>query len=383
MVPILDEARQRGWETLVVGPYFLASTVRTSGHALFGDREPPKTRLPQARKRTATPPSNGSLPDGPSSARPSGRLLGPPGFDLLSVMEQAVREWQPDMILRDPAEYSSAEVAARRGIPAVQVATSLARHTWDSFDDVALELTILRDGLVDELRASPFVTRLPPSLDPSPFPATHRYCEPAAAQGGRLPAWWDDSGSPLVYMTFGTVVGGVPASDQVYPAVLDAAAGLDARVLMTLGHDFDMSQLRDIPGNVHVEAWIDQASIVGEAGVVVCHSGSGTVYGALAAGVPLVVMPIWGDNMANAATVASAGVGIEVTTGEDSEGHRILVSREDSPRIREAIETVLATDSYRHAAQAIAAEMATAPTITTLLTQLTQGKASGVSSHHP
>jgi UDP:flavonoid glycosyltransferase YjiC (YdhE family) len=370
MVPLLNEARQRGWQTLVVGPYFLASMVRTTGHALFGDSQPPKTPLPQARKRTAAPPPNGSLPDESSLARPSGRFIGPPGFDLLALMDQAVREWQPDMILRDPAEYSSAEVAARRGIPAIQVATSLARHTWETFEDVSLELEILRDGLVDELRRSPFVTRLPPSLDPSPFPATQRYREPAAAQCGRLPAWWANCSSPLVYMTFGTVVGGVPVSDQVYPAVLDAVAGLDARVLMTVGHEFDMSQLHDVPGNVHVEAWIDQARFVGDAGVVVCHSGSGTVYGALAAGVPLVVMPIWGDNMANAETVASAGVGIEITTGQDGQGNRILVSREDSPRIREAIETVLAAASYRQAAQAIAAEMATASTITTLLTQL-------------
>jgi UDP:flavonoid glycosyltransferase YjiC (YdhE family) len=139
---------------------------------------------------------------------------------------------------------------------------------------------------------------------------------------------------------------------------------------MTVGRGFDMSKLRDIPGNVHVEAWIDQASILGEADVVVCHSGSGTVYGALAAGVPLVVMPIWGDNMANATTVAGAGAGIEITTGQDSHGDRILVSREDSPRIREAIETVLAAASYRQTARAIAAEMATAPTITTLWNDL-------------
>jgi UDP-glucoronosyl and UDP-glucosyl transferase len=370
MVPFLNEARQRGWQTLVVGPYFVASMVRTTGHAFFGDSEQSKTHLPHSRKRAAPPTPNGSLPDESSPERTGGRFMGPAGFELLAVMDQAVREWQPDLILRDPAEYSSAEVAARRGIPAVQVATSLAAYTWESFEDVAPQLKILRDGLLDELRGSPFVTRLPPSLDPSPFPATHRYREPAAAQCARLPAWWDSSDSPLVYMTFGTVVGGVPVSDRVYPAVLDAAAGLDARVLMTVGHDFDTSKLHDMPGNVHVEAWIDQASVLGEAAMVVCHSGSGTVYGALAAGVPLVVMPIWGDNMANAATVTTAGAGIEITTGQDIQGDRLLVGREDSARIRDAIETVLAAAAYRQAAQAIAAEMATAPAITTLLTQL-------------
>ncbi|MFY9932183.1 MAG: hypothetical protein WAK82_29655, partial [Streptosporangiaceae bacterium] len=46
------------------------------------------------------------------------------------------------------------------------------------------------------------------------------------------------------------------------------------------------------------------------------------------------------------------------------------VSRADAPQIRAAIETVLAVGSYRHAARAVAAEMAAAPGIATLLPQL-------------
>lgn len=66
--------------------------------------------------------------------------------------------------------------------------------------------------------------------------------------------------------------------------MIDAVTRLDARVLVTTGHGFEASRLRDVPGNVHVEAWAEQTDVLGEAALVVCHGGSGTAYGALAAG---------------------------------------------------------------------------------------------------
>ncbi len=122
-----------------------------------------------------------------------------------------------------------------------------------------------------------------------------------------------------MYVSFGTVLGRMSLAGEVYRAVIDAVAGLDVRVLVTTGRGFDTSRLRDVPGNVHVEAWVDQANVLGEAGLVVCHGGSGTTYGALAAGVPLVVVPVFADQFANAPKVAQAGAGIQVHTGQDSQ----------------------------------------------------------------
>jgi UDP:flavonoid glycosyltransferase YjiC (YdhE family) len=211
---------------------------------------------------------------------------------------------------------------------------------------------------------------LPASLDISPFPVTLRYHEPADTPGRTLPAWWTSNSAPLVYVTFGTWTGADWFPQQAYPTLIDAVTGLDARVLVTVGRDWDMSRLPDLPGNVHVEAWIDKADVLGDADLVVCHGGAGTVYGTLAAGVPLVVIPIMGDQFANTAAVTGAGAGIEVVTGQDPRQRRRLVSRKDAAQIRRAIETVLANGSYRQAAAAVAAEMAAAPTIETLLGQL-------------
>jgi hypothetical protein len=338
-VPFLDQVRRDGGQTLVVGASSIEGAVKAAGY----------------------PFKSASFPKGPGHGTQSSQL---------AVMEQVIRDWRPDLVLREPWEYASAEAAGWLGVPTAQVATTLAGFIWDTVSKVAPNLEAMRDGLADELRGSPFLTRLPASLDVSPFPVTLRYSEPASTPGGALAARWADGDAPLVYVTFGTWTGEEWFPRQAYPAAVDAVTGLDARVVMTVGRDFDMSQLPDLPGNVRVEAWIDKADILGEADLVVCHGGAGTVYGTLAAGVPLVIMPIIGDQPANAAAVTGAGAGIEVVTKQDPRQRWRVISREDSARIRQAIETVLADDSYRQAAATIAAEMAAAPTIETLLGQL-------------
>jgi Erythromycin biosynthesis protein CIII-like, C-terminal domain/Erythromycin biosynthesis protein CIII-like, N-terminal domain len=363
-VPFLDEARRSGGETLVVGPPALADMVRATGHPFLAGGEPSEAQVRPIRERLPVlPPHEASVL---GNRELFARLA---ATAMLAAMEQAVRDWRPDVILRDPCEYASAVVAARLGIPAAQVAISLAEVEWDSIGVAAPALEAHRDGLADELRRSPYLARFPAALDASPFPGTRRYREPAAPRGA-LPAWWPGTGAPLVYVSFGTVLGHMSFAGEVYRVVIDAVAGLDARVLVTTGHGFDPARLRDVPGNVHVEAWVDQADVLGEAELVVCHGGSGTTYGALAAGVPLVVVPVFADQFANAPKVAQAGVGVQVHTGQDPEGRRRPAGREDTLQIRRAIGTVLADGSYREAARAVAADMAAAPAIGTLLGQL-------------
>jgi UDP:flavonoid glycosyltransferase YjiC (YdhE family) len=74
------------------------------------------------------------------------------------------------------------------------------------------------------------------------------------------------------------------------------------------------------------------------------------VLGALAAGLPLVVMPLFADQPNNAARVADVGAGIA------------LPARVVSPAdIRGALSRVLEDGSFRSAAQRVAAEIAALP----------------------
>ena len=74
-------------------------------------------------------------------------------------------------------------------------------------------------------------------------------------------------------------------------------------MLLTTGTDLDLGA---VPTNVHVERWVPQADVLAHASVVVGHGGSGTTLGALGAGQPLVVVPLFADQPNNAARVAIA-----------------------------------------------------------------------------
>jgi len=215
------------------------------------------------------------------------------------------------------------------------------------------------------------VTRFPASIDRSPFPDTRRFRAPRRDIAGPLPDWWNGSRAPLVYVSFGTVMGHMTIATDMFRTAMHAVAGIEARVLLTVGRRFDPSQLDRIPDNVHVEPWVDQAAVLPQAEVVVCHGGSGTAFGAMAAGVPLVLVPLFADQFANAAKVAAAGAGIVVDSGHDHGGGRRLLGRDDAPRIAQAIDTVRANPSYRERARRIAAEMESAPSAGTLVDELT------------
>jgi len=83
---------------------------------------------------------------------------------------------------------------------------------------------------------------------------------------------------------------------------------------------------------------------------VVCHGGSGSLIGALAHGLPTVVMPLFADQPHNAASVARAGAGVSVTD-------------RTAPVLRAAIARVLADEDIRRTARRIGEDIARMPAV--------------------
>jgi UDP:flavonoid glycosyltransferase YjiC (YdhE family) len=360
LVPFLEAARRRADETLVIGPPALREMVERTGCRFRAGGEPAEAEIAPIRERLPVAPREEAIVLG--NRELFGRLA---ASAMLPAMERTCAQWRPDLVLRDPCEYASAVVGPPLGIPTAQVAISVAEGEAASIEAAAPALEEHRPGVTAEVRASPYLTRFPASLDPSPFPATVRFRANGPAAGAPLPDWWDGSDVPLVYLTFGTVLGHMTIAAGVYRAAMRAVEALDARVLLTVGRAFDPADLGSVPGNVHVEAWVDQADVLGRADLVVCHGGSGTVFGTLAAGVPVVVVPLFADQFENGRRVAAAGAGLTVTAAGGA-----VIGEADAPRIGEAIVKALASPSYRGQAGRIAAEMAAAPTADEVLDDL-------------
>jgi MGT family glycosyltransferase len=169
---------------------------------------------------------------------------------------------------------------------------------------------------------------------------------PAGAADGDAPPWLERLGRPLVYVTLGTVFN----ERTAFRPLLEALDGLRVPALVTVGRDGDPAALGAVPARVRVERFVPQGHVLPRCAAVVCHAGSGTVLGALAAGVPLVLLPQGADQFENAARCERAGVAVVLWPGEVN-----------AATVGAALRDVLASPELAGAARALADEIAGLP----------------------
>ena len=77
----------------------------------------------------------------------------------------------------------------------MQVGISLAAIERSVLEMVTPIIERARPGVAESIRAAPYLTSFPASLDPSPWPDTRRFRQPAPAAGA-LPDWWPRDDRP-------------------------------------------------------------------------------------------------------------------------------------------------------------------------------------------
>ena len=189
-----------------------------------------------------------------------------------------------------------------------------------------------------------------------------RYHDPRRAAGAQLLLDWGDPQVPLIYVTFGSVAGSLPPFASVFRRALDALADVEARVLLTVGRKVDPAGLGPLPSNAHVEQWLPQDGVLGQAAAMLGHGGFGTTMGALAAGVPQVVVPLFTfDQIVNGDHVVAAGAGLAVEPGPSS----VEFAAAEVPRL---LADPAYTDSALRVATAISDLPSAAEAVPTLVT---------------
>jgi MGT family glycosyltransferase len=171
-----------------------------------------------------------------------------------------------------------------------------------------------------------------------------------AAASVELPPWLETLGRRrCVYVTLGTSV--VQTSDtDFFQTVMSALQDEDVDVVVTVG-PADPAALGPIPANARVERFIPQDALLPFCSVVVSNGGAGSTMGALAAGVPLLIVPaIARSQTRNAQAVVRCGAGRTVARNEVD---RVLV--------RSEVRHLLDDPSYRRVARTIADEIAAMP----------------------
>jgi len=133
---------------------------------------------------------------------------------------------------------------------------------------------------------------------------------------------------PVVYLSFGST-----GDARYFPVVLELLRGLDVDVLVTTG---GLAAIPDPPANCRIAEILPGSAVMALADLVVCHGGNGTIYQALAAGVPIVGIPTCITQEIEMDQVERCGCGVQVNEV------RFRVNE-----LRDAIQKVLAEPRYR------------------------------------
>ncbi len=278
------------------------------------------------------------------------RAFGEIGVDeMIDDVLRHGREFAPDLVLFEAFALAGPLAAEVLGVPGVahmfgplpppetvELANDAVSPIWRSFGhDVPGWAGMYRDLTIQIC---------PSSLEQVPLPVGETlYLRPAPLPlGPRV-----TTARPMIYVTFGTLFN---ANLDLFRLALDALADEPVDIVMTVGRDQDPADLAPIPPNARVERFIPQAELLPSCAAIVHHGGAGTTFGALAHGVPQVVLPQGADNYELAAMCERAGVAVVLRP------HGV-----SAPNLAAAVRTVVAIPSFAEAGRAGAAEIASMP----------------------
>lgn len=191
------------------------------------------------------------------------------------------------------------------------------------------------------------VRRLPPNVRYVGTPL-----DDGDASGWNAP-WPAGDTRPLVVVSLSTLQQG---QGPLLQRILDAVGSLPVRALVTLG-PFDSATF-NAPPNAVLERFVPHSAALPQATALVTQCGMGGITKALAHGVPLVCLPLVGDQPDNAARVVARGAGARVNSEATPETiRRALGQVLDEPRFRARAQRLAAILASEDGAETAAREL--------------------------
>jgi UDP:flavonoid glycosyltransferase YjiC (YdhE family) len=358
LIPLIDALLRGGDEVLVAsGPEAARAVEKTGARFALAGRSQADYA---ARLATRT---RGNPGDGVAADRILHYFL-PRAFAEVGVDEMVDdalrhgREFAPDVVLFEAFALAAPLVAELLGVPAVahmfgplppqevvELANDAVSPIWRFFGrDVPGWAGMYRHLTIQICPPMLETAEVPTGetwrLRPVPLPIRPR----------------EVTRQPIVYVTFGTLFN---SNLGLFRTALEAFAGEPVDVVMTVGRDQDPAELAPFPSNARVEQFIPQAEVLPSCAAIVHHGGAGTTFGALAHGLPQVILPQGADNYEHAAMCESAGAAITLQPEMVTPAN-----------LATALRRVLNTDACATASRIYADEIAAMPDAVSVATAL-------------
>jgi MGT family glycosyltransferase len=370
---LAHELIRRGHQVTFFHVPDFAELVRSRGFDFeaFGERDYPAGTFAERYREM-------SRLDGLSASRASLDILTSQADALFTTARPTIEKAGLDLWLVDHMDYAASTLAACMQAPFVSVIVGLMRHHEDGVpgfsgepytdDPIALE----RDRRFNEAllaTSKPFrdfvggwrqkagfgpfsfdnlwsglaqITQQPAEFEfpRRNLPSCFHFTGPFAGQSDRPPTpfpWEKLNGKPLIYVSFGTTQN---RNRHLYDAVIEVTGKLDAQVVVSLGGATTVELPERLPANLLVVPFAPQLEILGKVVLMITHAGMNSTLESLAAGVPMVAVPIAHDQHGVAARIEWTGTGVRVPASEC-----------EPTRLRNAVDTVLGNTSFRESAR--------------------------------
>jgi UDP:flavonoid glycosyltransferase YjiC (YdhE family) len=354
MLPLAVAARERGHDVLWATAAEACPLIETEGVAAASAGVSAEGCLAEYARRW---PQAADLEGRAASAHMFGRLFGAVAAAAAARdLERLAREWKPDLVVHEAAEFAAPAVAAAAGIPSVTHGFGLLippERVADAGERAAPVWERLGveqrpyGGCYEHL----YIDICPPSMqtDDLAHVARRTLLRPAApASGG--------AGADVVHLTLGTAVNDYATTARIARTL----ARLDVRVVLTVGPGGDVAAVGLLPANVEVATFIPYRALLPRCSIVVSHAGAGVMLRSLAAGLPQLCLPQSpSDQFRNAAACAASGAGLSLVGAEASDD-----------AIEAAARRLLGEPSFRVSAERVRAEIAAMPAPADVVSQL-------------
>jgi UDP:flavonoid glycosyltransferase YjiC (YdhE family) len=343
LIPVARAAQAAGHTVAIAGAGGRGSEIAAAGFTAFATSEP--RRRPEAADRGTV-----EAPDPEADIRQLAEGFARRGArrHAAAVLELA-RAWKPDVLVRDEVDFGTAIAAESLALPCATVLV-VAAGGFLRKEVVAGPLHELRSAY--GLPPDPELAMLDRHLVLSPFPPSFRnprFPLPAHAFSFRQAAVSPADTSPrtpAVYFTLGTVNN----TTELFSRVLAGLQKLLVNVVVTVGERVDPAELGPLPDHVRVEQFVPQELLLTRCDLLVSHGGSGSLMGALAHGLPSVLLPLGADQPYNAQRCLELGTA------------RVLDPVTVTPEeVRMTVSAVLADGAYRRAAERVREEINALP----------------------
>ena len=313
LIALAREARAAGHDVAIATTDLQGSMIERLGFQFFPAGPNPRAEMLRRHPDVPVPPV-----DEEGLRRVIQFMFGGVLVELmLPGLLDACRSWRPDIVVRGHIALAPVIAAEELGIPyaTIEEASSGELNEAMFTEPVARwrsERGLPPDPQLASIRRYLWLVPFPPSLrhEEASFGPTARRIQPLTfneSQESPPPEWLDAlPAGPVVHASLGTFA----RRPELLRIIVQGLADESFTTVVATGTPTMAETLGTLPPNVIAVPFVPHSLLLPRCNAFITHAGAGSLIAGIMNGLPMVFIPLFGDQPPNAECAAAAGTGI-------------------------------------------------------------------------